>query len=181
MARSTSSLERAGKVSRGGLLFLCGFVSLLLCGCSYRFGSLANPNYRTIAAPVFRNTTLVPQLQAQVTHAVLKRLQADGSLQVVDAANSDVILEGTVVEVRRESLRYLKTNQAVPREYRLTLVAAVVLRETRTGKIVFEDKQMIGQTEFFIGSDLQAAETQALPLAADQLARVIVARVAEGW
>jgi len=164
-------------------LKICGVVLLatFTCACGYRIGSLANVNYRTVAVPVFQNKTLVPQLQAQVTNAIIKRLQADGSLRITTEDDADVVLEGAIVDVRREPLRYEKTNQSVPREYRLTLVAAATLRHKRTGKIIFEEKQATGQTEFFIGSDLQAAQTQAIPLAADDLARRIVERIAEGW
>jgi outer membrane lipopolysaccharide assembly protein LptE/RlpB len=161
-----------------------GFVlalAVLASGCGYRLGSLADPSQHTVAVPIFKNTTLVPQLQAQVTDAVIKRFQSDGSLRVVNVSDADVVVEGTIVDVRREPLRFQNINQAVTREYRLTLVVSVTARDAHTAKNLFENQQFTGQTDFFVTSDLQAAEAQAVPLAAEDLARKIVARIAEGW
>ncbi len=155
--------------------------ALALVGCGYRVGSLNNRDYRTVAVPIFQNKSNVPQIHAQLTNAVIKRLHADTSPRVVAESDADVVLGGEVIEVERTPLRFQRLNQSVAREYRLTVTAVVSLRDRRTGKLVFENARVTGQTDYFIGADLQAAEAQAMPLAAENLARKIAARVAEGW
>jgi hypothetical protein len=150
-------------------------------GCGYRVGTLNSPDYRSVAVPIFRNDSTVPQIHAQITSAIIKRLHTDAAPRVAPEPEADVVLSGAVVEVERTPLRFQRLNQSVAREYRLTVTVIASLRDRRTGKMIFEHARFTGQTDYFIGSDLQAAEAQAMPLAAENLARKIAARVAEGW
>jgi outer membrane lipopolysaccharide assembly protein LptE/RlpB len=159
------------------LLLAC----LAVFGCGYRLGALNNRDHRTVAVPIFQNKSIVPQIHAQITSAVVKRLQTDASPRVVAESEADMVLSGEVLEVERTPLRFQRLNQSVAREYRLTVAALISLRDRRTGKMIFENLRITGQTDFFIGGDLQSAEAQALALAAENLARKIAARVAEGW
>jgi hypothetical protein len=162
-------------------LGLLACLAALACGCGYHIGSLAGPNYRTVAVPVFRNKTVVPQIQALVTDSIIKQFQADGSLRIVGEAEADLLIEGVIFDVRREPLRFAQTNLSVTREYRLTLFVSFTLRDRRTGKAILENKQASGQTDYFVVSDMQASEAQALPLAAENLAHKVVEQVAEKW
>jgi len=155
---------------------------LLLAGCAgYRLGPNLGANYRSVAVMMFRNRTYMPQLEAQVSNAIIKRFQSDGTLRIESAANADIILTGEITEYRRGELRSVRSQVDAPREYRLSIVAKVEARDRVTGKVVLAATHITGKADTFIGNDLQSAELQALPLIADDLARQVVTLIAERW
>ncbi|MEI6085071.1 MAG: LptE family protein [Verrucomicrobiota bacterium] len=154
---------------------------LLLTGCAgYRVGPTQPLPYRSVAVPMFQNKTLVPQLEAQVSNAIIKRLQSDGTLQVRSVAEADVVVTGVIQKYKRRLLRTQSNDTNTPREYELTIVARIEVRD-HAGKLVFDPAKVEGSAETFIGDDLQSAEEQALPLIADDLAKRVVTLLAERW
>lgn len=157
-------------------------LQLLLAGCAgYRVGSLLGADYKTVAVPMFRNVSYKPQTEAQITNAILKRLQSEGSLQIVSEADADLLVTGTVTEFARNELRSVREDTDVVREYRITIKAAVEAVNRHTGEVVLKKTIVTGSADTFIGSDLQSAEYQALPLAADDLAKKVVSLLTESW
>jgi len=152
-----------------------------LSGCAYHLGAVGKPGYRSVAVPMFRNETVKPQLAPPVTNAIIKRLQTDGSLPVTWEADADIVVHGTITEFTRTVLRTQVDDTRAPREYRLRLTAKIEVRDRRTGKLVMPAATLTGQADAFLGSDLQTAEEQALPLIADDLARQVVSRLTERW
>ena len=154
----------------------------LATGC-YHLGPNPPREYASIAVPEFTVGPEVfkPRLQTPVTSALIKRLQADGALRVLNTQEADAILEGEIIAYNLQPLRYQRSNQAVTREYRLVLTANVTVRKRDSNEIILEAKKIDGETSFFILGDLTTSEHQALPLAADDLARNIVKLVGEGW
>ncbi len=151
-------------------------------GClGYRLGPVAPIEYESVAVPMFANKTVTPQLEAQVTNGIIKRLQEDGALRIVNSQEADVVVHGTILRYRRDVLRTEKDDSSVPREYRVSLVARVSIHDQRKGTAVVTSREIEGQADTFIGTDLQAADYQALPLAADDLAKKVVALLTERW
>ena len=152
-----------------------------LTGCAYHVGPVRPVAHRSIAVPMFKNQTLKPQIQAQVTNAIIKRLQADGTLRVEWEADAEVVVTGTITRYGREVQRTLRLDAEKPREYRLEIEAEVTAQDRTTGKVLLPPTKVIGRTDAFLGSDLQSAEQQALPLIAEDLARQVVSLLVERW
>lgn len=161
---------------------LLGLCCLLAISCAgYRLGPVGRADYKSVAVPMFRNATLRPQLEAQITNAIIKRLQADGSLRVQSVADADIVLTGTIARYQRSTVRSLREDTGVPREYNITITATVEAREARTGRVVLQPTELTGSADTFIGHDQQSAELQVLPLIADDLARKVVRLLVETW
>jgi Lipopolysaccharide-assembly len=155
---------------------------LLFSGCmGYRVGPVLKADYRSVAVPMFKNKTLKPQLEAQVTNGIIRRLQSDGTLRVDSLENADIVLDGEIVSYRRTRLRALQTEASTPREFRVYIDARVEAHNRVTGKIILPPTIVTGSADTFIGDDLQSAEFQALPLIADDLARQVVSLLVESW
>ena len=159
-------------------LLLAGLGGALGC---YHLGPVGKNTPRSVAVPMFKNRTLKPQLEAQVTNAIIKRLQADGSVRVDRPANADVVVTGVITRYQRDMLRTQKTDTSVTREYRLGIEALVEARDRTTGAVLLKPTTLTGHADSFLGNDLQSAEEQALPLIADDLARQVVRLLVEGW
>jgi len=161
---------------------LAALSCVLSAGCAgYHVGPVSDPGYRSVAVPMFKNKTLVPQLEAQVTNGIIKRLQTDGAVQVESPQDADVILVGEILHYRRELLRSSNNDSNEPREYRIVIEARVEARNRVTGELVVKPTVVTGQVSTFIGSDLQTAEYQALPLIADDLSKRVVTLLVERW
>ncbi|MGD0017396.1 MAG: LptE family protein [Verrucomicrobiia bacterium] len=167
--------------SRTAVILTC-LGCVLAVGCmGYRVGPVLKADYRSVAVPMFKNKTYKPQLEAQITNGIIKRLQADGTLQADSEANADIVVTGEIIRYDRLALRLAQEDANVPREYRLTITVRVEAHDRRTGTVVLKPTDITGKADMFIGTDQQSAEYQALPLVADDVARQVVSLLVESW
>jgi hypothetical protein len=164
------------------------FVPLLLVfllgGCAgYQLGP-ATPGYlrqvHSIAVPTFTNTTLVPRIEVLVTSTVIKQFQQDGTFKIVNADVADATLKGEIVGVNRSPARSVRGNVLSTTEFNLNVTVKYTLTG-RDGKVLGSSGAVSGSTSFFVGSDVSTDERQALPLAAEEVARHLVSQLSEGW
>jgi hypothetical protein len=155
-----------------------------LGGClGYHVGPV-KPYYlrdvRTIAVPTFENHTLVPRIEVLVTDTVIKQLQQDGTFQIASGDQADATLKGEIDRINRLPARSVRGNVLATTEFNLALVVKYSLTG-RDGKQLVPSTQAVGQTSFFVSSDVTSDERQALPLATEDLATRLVSQVSEGW
>jgi hypothetical protein len=167
--------------SIGRLLFALALI-FSTAGCAgYRLGPTLGADYRTVAVLVFRNKTYHPQIETQVTGAIIRSFQTDGTLHIESPAKADLILTGEITQFRRQELRSQTGDSNAPREYRIYIDARVEARDRVTGQAILPPTTVTGSGDTFIGDDLQSAEQQVLPLVANDLAKRVVTLVAEKW
>jgi hypothetical protein len=163
------------------LLFLAAFS---LSGClGYHLGAV-KPQYlssvHTIAVPVFTNRTYIPRIEALVTGTVIKEFQRDGTFTIADGDKADAILHGEITGVTRRPARPVRGNVLATTEFILDVSISYNLT-ARDGKALGPAGSIAGSTSFFVSSDVVTDERQALPLAAEQAAKSLVAQISEGW
>lgn len=164
--------------------FSISLLALLLSGCAgYHLGP-ATPAYlrqiHSIAVPTFRNTTLVPRIEALVTGTVVKQFQQDGTFRIANEEGADAILKGEIVGVGRSPARSVRGNVLATTEFNLALRVRYTL-VGRDGKTMAGPSEVAGMTSFFVGEDVNTDERQALPLAAEEMAKSLVSQLSEGW
>ena len=157
-------------------------VVALLCGCAgYRLGPTdgQSAGARSIQIVPFLNETLEPRLTDPLTAGLRKEFQRDATFRLDTHDEADVILTGKVTNYRRRVQSLAPSDLATARDYRLELTAQVTARERLSGRMLL-DEPIMGSTLIRVGADLPSAERQALPLLANDLAKRVVARLAEG-
>jgi outer membrane lipopolysaccharide assembly protein LptE/RlpB len=159
-------------------------LAFVLGGCAgYHLGP-ATPGYlrsvHTIAVPTFGNTTLAPRIEVLVTSTVIKQFQQDGTFKIVNADAADAVLKCEITGMNRSPARSVRGNVLSTTEFNLTLTVKYTLMG-RDGKVLGSPGAVAGSTSFFVGSDVSTDERQALPLAAEELARHLVSQLSEGW
>ena len=157
---------------------------LVLAGClGYHVGPV-KPYYlrdvHNIAVPTFKNRTLVPRIEVLVTDTVIKQLQQDGTFQITNDDKADATLSGEISRITRAPARSVRGNVLATTEFSLVLVVKYSLTG-RDGKQLVPPNDVVGQTSFFVSSDVTSDERQALPLATEDLASRLVSQVSEGW
>ena len=157
---------------------------LLLSGCAgYHLGE-AKPNYlrdiHSLAVPIFRNQTLLPRIEALITGTAIKQFQQDGTFRITTEEKADAVLKGEIVAVTRSPARSVRGNVLATTEFNLQMRVRYTLIG-RDGAVLAGPSEVAGATSFFVGSDVNTDERQALPLAAQELATRLVSELSEGW
>jgi len=161
---------------------ICLLSAVLLSGCAgYKLGPVHKNAYSSVAVPMFKNHTFTPQLEAQITNAIIKRFHTDGSLAVRSVDDADVIVRGEIVGYDRRTIRGQRLDTTVPSELRLAIQVRIEAYDRVTGAAIVPPTVITGNAEAFIGTDQQTTELQALPLIADDLAKKSVSLIAERW
>lgn len=153
-----------------------------MSGCAdYRLGPSNGQvaGEKTVQVTPFTNRTPEPRLADAVTAALRKQLQRDGTYRIATHDVGDVVVSGVLTRYYREELSFVPSDIATARDYRVRLTAQITAREPSTGKVLF-DQPVTGYTLIRVESDLASTERQALPLLADDLAKQVVALLADG-
>jgi len=154
----------------------------LLTGCTgYRLGSMLPRDVQSAHVNIARNLTEEPNLETDVTTAVLAQLQRDGSLRVTNAASADAELYIDISAFRLEPLAFDADNRARPNEFRMILEGRVELIRRRDGATLVRSATLTGRSTFDFTGDLTSAKRTARPAAAEDLARHLVSAVTEAW
>ena len=167
--------------------------AVLSAGCGYTTRSLIANQYRTIRIPPFSNKIDItlegdtqsrykvyrPMLETEVSKAVVDRFMFDGSLKVSSSDASDLVLEGELIEFRRDPLRFTSSNDV--EEYRLNIVVNIRLRDSAKNALLWEERSFTGDATYFVSGIKAKSEDTAITDAIKDLARRIVERVVEQW
>ncbi|MHC4916142.1 MAG: LPS assembly lipoprotein LptE [Planctomycetota bacterium] len=97
-------------------------------GCPYRASSSLPAEFRTIGVTMLRNETRIPGLEGEVTREIVRAIQNDGRLRVIDVdADPDLVLVGRVESYTKRSARTDRYGDPV--EYTVVIEARVSVRQ----------------------------------------------------
>lgn len=174
-------------------VFCLLFVGVHGCGYTTR-SSLIATKYRTINIPPFVNKIDItrevdtgtkyqvnrPMVESEVTRAVINKYLFDGNLKPVSAANADLVLNGEVVEFRRDPMRYDENDNVL--EYRVSLkVNLKMIDRKNNDAVLWEENGFTGIADYFVSGQSAKSESAAVTESIQDLARRIVERSVEDW
>ncbi len=165
----------------------------LVSGCGYTTKSLLPSNIKTIRVDNVKNGIKVeaeqsnvrmyrgyrPGMENDITRTVTNKFLLDGTLRIANESDADLILRTTLVDFKRDALRY-DTNDNIE-EYRIKLLVNMELTNNKTGALMWKEKGFAGETTYRTSGPLAKSETTAVNNAVDDLARRIVERTVEAW
>lgn len=159
-------------------------VVVLLSGCAgYTLGPI-QPTFmkgvHRLAVPIFDNKTFEPQIQTLVTDTFIKQLQQDGTYEITGADQADAEIRGTIFRVTRVKARSVIGNVLASSQFNLQVTIRVQVINAHSGATIGQ-RDVTGQTTFFVGNDLPTQERQAVPLAAEDAAVQAASYLSEGW
>ena len=163
---------------------------LLLTSCGYTTKSTLPSRLRTIQVPEFENaidfnvTTqrnlYRPLLEIDVRNAIIDRYLFDGNLRLSNtAADADLILEGKLIDFRRDVMRFTDNDDV--EEYRITITVSLVLQDVENDMPMWVEPSFSGDASYFLTGPEASSEEQAVLEAIEDLARRVVERTIEGW
>lgn len=164
---------------KGAAHLLAGVVLVgLVGGCGYSVGMGGNlPSHiKTVAVPIFVNSTQQPAVESVITAAVINAFVTSGRLKVVSVKDADSILEGNIVTYNLESIAY--NAQINVTEYRLRVRVNILFRDVRQGTTLWKQDGLEQWADFRVQgqvSETLAREDVAARQAAVDIGRRIVA------
>ena len=158
--------------------------ALLLCaGCSsYQLGTTLPENLRAVYVPTVVNKSSEPRADAELTRALAREVQREGTLRITDADKAMTRLDVEITEYRQDSIRF--RNNTSPEEYRMVLRARAVFSRVvpdANGKTIIMQRSFDGEETFTRGLDTITAQQQCLPRAAEKLAEQIIDACVSAW
>lgn len=165
---------------------LCLVTAIALSGCGYTRKTVLPRNIKTIYVETVKNKLQAediyayqPGLEMDITNAVIRHFQQDGTAKIAEQGNADAILKTDLLQFEQEGLRYSQL-EAV-KEYRLFIVAKFKLVDAKTGDVILEEPNFTGDNEYYTTSVTSIGEQKASTEAVEKLASNIVDRVVEDW
>ena len=156
---------------------------LVISGCGYSTSTALLPSHlKTIAIPVFGNSTTETTIEQQITEAVIARFVADNHLRVVDERSADSILRGRVAAYRNSVFGFSNTTEA--QEYRVTIVVDVTLKDTVKNREMWSEPAMAKTANYYVVNvpgQTARTELDGRKEAIDKIAEEIVNRTVESW
>lgn len=187
MLKNNSWLKVVSLVTCNLLLVTC------LSGCGYTTRSNISSRYTTIYITPFVNKIDItaesdvaskyklyrPRLETDITRAVIDKFMWDGNLRPVSYESANVVLNGELMEFRKDPVRYDDSDNVT--EYRVNLLVNISLLNNADKSLIWEEKNFTGLTSYFVSGSSAKTEAQAINDAITDLARRIVERCVEEW
>jgi hypothetical protein len=160
-------------------------LSLAFTSCTgYQLGG-AKPavlrDVNKITVPMFRNDTLHPRAEALATSAATDAVVRDGTFRIATLDQADAILEGTVRTIDYTPLRSTRLDTLRPEELQNTVTLTWTLKDARDPSKVLASGSSVGNSRFFVDSNLQTSRNNALPDALERASEAMVSRLANGY
>lgn len=178
-------------LKRNLTLFL--ILTIFASGCGYTTRSALSSSHGSIYVDSIANKIKIteeqsdarmyrgyrPGLEADVTKATIDRYLFDGNLRIAPREDASLILEGSLVDFRKEPLRY-DANDNIE-EYRIMVVVDIVLKDAKSGKTLWKESNFSGESTYRTSGSLAKSESSAISDAVSDFARRVVERTVEGW
>jgi hypothetical protein len=166
-----------------GRPFLCILLGFFTGCAGYTVGPIP-PTFmkgvHRVAVPIFKNATTTPDIQAVTTSTIIKQIQQDGTYEVTGVDQADAIVVGTITTVARSESRTLQGNVLATAEFTLRVIINFRIERPSTAQLMAQ-RNVEGDTSFFVGNDIFTQEREAIPLAVQDAATQFVSFLSEGW
>lgn len=167
-------------------LMAATLASAAMAGCAgdpskgYASGALYSTKYRSVALPIFQNSSYDRPISNYVSEALMKEIQAATPYGVTAEGRADTVLRGKVTAVRLQTMSQ-SVATGLPEEMSYTVTVDYDWIDMRTGTPI------VSRKGFEVSAVFVASNTNQEPIdlgrfqAADMLARDIVASMQGDW
>jgi len=168
------------------LAVVCLAAIVLISGCGYTQKASLPRNIESIyvetvvnSIPLDKVYAYQPGLEIDITNSILRRLEQDGNLQVVPKDQADAILRSHLIGFEQSGVRFNQLERV--EEFRMFVILAVQLIETKTNSVIWTEPKLSGTSEYFVSDVRSIAREEGAERAVKDLARNVVDRIVEDW
>ncbi|UCD15889.1 MAG: hypothetical protein JSV34_02245 [Candidatus Omnitrophota bacterium] len=172
------------------LLYSLWFMVYGLSGCGYSTKGFVYKEDRIVIKPVINKVDITSEsrrnsnytvspilLEKRLTNTIVNKFNVFGYLKVVSSEKDALVLSCKITNYQKESLRY--TDSKNVQEQRLRLMVDMKLVDSQ-GEVL-KEKQVVGETSYYLSGTHQTTEESAQTDLIDDAARRILEAVVEEW
>jgi len=162
------------------VLLLAGLLWVAACGYHIAGRGEAPAGIRTIAIPVFANTSAEPEIHRDLSRAVQRAFARDGRLKLAGAERADLILKGELNHYSQKAASFNSSDVVL--EYWVEVGASVEVIDRTSGKPYMKKENHRVKWDYRTQADLtvaEAARKDALEKAYRELGNRLVSLVLE--
>jgi len=160
-------------------------LSVFLSSCAgYQLGGAKPPSLASvqrISVSMLENGTLHPRAEAIATSAVTAAVVQNGTYRLSDLDHADAVIEGEVTSIDYSALRGSRLDALAAEELTNTVKISWRLKDARDPTKLLASGSSMGQSTFFVDSNLQTARQNALPDAFERAAQNLILRISSGY
>ena len=170
-------------------IFILNFCPLifLASACGYRVagrGDRLPPDVKTIAVPIFANSTSKYRIEQRVSAAITREFIERTKFRITpDPANADAVLKGEIKDVRAGVVAFdLSTGRATTLQ--VQVLAYVDLIDRHTKQVLFSNHNYVFREEYQISQNPSALfeeQDPALDRLSRDMARTLVTEILENF
>lgn len=163
------------------LFVACAAAILLASGCAgYKLGPTngLTAGEKKIEIAPFLNKTFEARLGDDVTTALRRSVQRDGTYRLATHGDADVVVSGVLTKYVRHELNFEPHDVLTVQDFRVTLTAQISARDVASGNTT--NWTATAYTLVRVGSDLTSSERQAMPVLAEELAKNVTDSLVNG-
>jgi len=163
-------------LNKTGILAVTLLCFFLLSACGYQMVGKEThvpPGLNSVAVPTFKNRTYEPGIEVPFTQAFLNEFILDRRVNVVNRAQADSLLEGTIMNFVMYSVSFDQSGRVV--EYQTIVTLDLTLKD-RAGKVLWEEKNF-SETEWFRASSGILINEANKAAAIQKIARLVAERL----
>ena len=161
-------------------------LSLFVDVCGYKpagKGRSLPVSIKTIAVPIFQNSSLKYRVEQRFTRAVIEEIlkRARGIRVTTNPSEADAVLNGDIRGFRASGS--ILDDSGRTRVWDLRIVVSVTVRDLKSHKILFENQRLAFEGEYELSDDPQSffnEENAAVDRVAKDFAQSIVSAIMEG-
>ena len=136
---------------------------------------------KSIAVPMFVNTTLHPRAEALATSAVANALVLDGTYRLAGPDKADAVLKGELHSIKYAPIRNTRLDTLHPEELSNTVTLHWSLRDAKDLTKILASGTSTGSSELYVADNLQTARNSSLPDALERAAQNLVSILANSY
>lgn len=161
-------------------------LSMIVDVCGYKQagkGKSLPKDIKTIAVPIFKNSSLKYRVEQRFTSAVIEEILSRArALHVVsNQENADAVIDGDIRGFRAAGS--ILDDRGRTRVWNVRIIVSVVVRDLKSHKILFQNPRMSFEGEYELSDDPQSffnEENPAVDRIAKDFAQTIVSTIMEG-
>ena len=153
----------------------------MLAGCAgYTLGPTNGQDAggKTVQITPFLNHTFQPRLGNDVTTALRKDIQSDGTYRLATHGDADIVVTGLLQHYNRHELNFGSNDVLTVQTYNVYVSAIITERDVSAGTTKVWTNT--ASTLVRVGSDLTSSERQAMPVLAEELAKHVTDSLVDG-
>jgi len=162
------------------LVIVCAAVSAQLGACGYSMSSAYRDDVKTIAVPMFQNSTYSHGLEVTLTDALIQEIHRVTPWRVAPVASAETQLRGAITGTRLRRLSR-QTDSGLSQEMAVELEVSFEWKQMTTGEVLVSRRRFRSSDTFVPSPGAQERLGFGEQSAVERMAKDIVAELRSSW